>query len=376
MALPLPASLRVCVAENGQLPANQTAAFGGETAANFSFYINYSSSETELFWTLVYAGEQLVGVVPVVRLAARKATDMLQAPLRQWLGPVIGPLFRRSTLLVDTAFMAYDDCSPFLCQAGVNRKCIKLAVSSFLKAYHKVDAVWISEPPEEAIWAASDGYVQFHMLPMVHVELSGCASLEDYARKLSRKRRQNFRHQRNVFATAGGKIEIHRGPFGENHRLLEQLLGCLRASAANSQFTVPYNDVLINPKAFAAQRQTVLVALANDEVVGFMSFLQDGTRLMQCHGGLDYEKSHEILAYHNLIYAGIEHAIERGCHMMSMGPLNNETKRRAGCILKPIVASIWNRNPLDALLLRSLFARNFEVYRGEFNAGSNNQRKQ
>ena len=139
---------------------------------------------------------------------------------------------------------------------------------------------------------------------------------------------------------------------------------------------MPYGHVLTNPQAFAAQRQTVLVALAGGEVVGFMSFLQDGRRLMQCHGGLDYKRSHEVLAYHNLIYAGIEHALERGCQMMSMGPLNNETKRRAASVFKPIIASIWNRNPLDALLLRSLFARNFEVYRGEFDAKPANQRKE
>jgi predicted N-acyltransferase len=271
--------------------------------------------------------------------------------------------------LVDTAFMAFDDCSPFLCRAGVNRNCVKLAVSSFLKAYRKADTVWISEPPEEATWAASDGYVQFHMLPMVHAELSGCASLEDYVSRLSRKRRQNFRHQRNVFAAAGGKVEIHRGPIGENHRLLEQLVGCLRASEAQSRLTIPYNDVLMNPKAFAAQRQTVLVALHDGQVAGFMSFLQDGTRLMQCHGGLDYKRSHEILAYHNLIYAGIEHAIQHGCHMMSMGPLNNETKRRAGSIFKPVIASVWSRNPLRGLLLRKLYVKNFEIYRGEFNVG-------
>jgi hypothetical protein len=54
--------------------------------------------------------------------------------------------------------------------------------------------------------------------------------------------------------------------------------------------------------------------------------------------------------------------------MMSMGPLNNETKRRAGGELKPIVASLWNRNPVDALVARKLFVNNFEVYRGELGA--------
>jgi hypothetical protein len=35
------------------------------------------------------------------------------------------------------------------------------------------------------------------------------------------------------------------------------LSSCLEASAAHSQFTVPYNDVLTHPDAIGALRQTV-----------------------------------------------------------------------------------------------------------------------
>ena len=96
-----------------------------------------------------------------------------------------------------------------------------------------------------------------------------------------------------------------------------------------------------------------------------MSFLVQGKRLMQCHGGLDYQKSHEVLAYHNLIQAAVKFAIENDLNCVSMGPLNNETKRRAATTLKPMVANLWNRNPLDALAARMFFAKNLEVYRGE-----------
>jgi hypothetical protein len=356
------------VAEKHLTQEESAAVGGGELAANFAFFIPFSSDATELFWVKVFTGERLVAAVPVVRLRRRKATDMLRPPLRRWLGPILGPLARKTTLLVDTAFMAYDDRSPFLCAEGVDRIDVKFAVSAFLKSQRKVDTVWISEPPGEAEWAAGEKYTQFHTLPMVHVHFDGCTSLDDYAAKLSKKRRRNFRHERETFAAAGATLEIYVGPVGDRGELLEQLLNCLRASAAHSQFTVPYNDVLTDPRAFAAQRQTVLVARVGKQVVGFMSFLQDGDRLMQCHGGLDYERSHEVLAYHNLIYAAIEHGIKHGCRMMSMGPLNNETKRRAGGELKPIVASLWNRNPVDALVARKLFVKNFEVYRGELGA--------
>jgi predicted N-acyltransferase len=269
---------------------------------------------------------------------------------------------------VDTAFLAYDDRSPFFSPAGVDRSAVKRAIAGFLKSQRKVDSVWIAEPPLEAEWATSEGFCQFQTLPMVHVELPGRGTLESYTATLSKKRRRNFRHEREAFAAAGATIETHRGPLEANRTLCDELLACLKASADHSQFTVPYNDVLIDPRAFVAQRQTALVARAGGKVVGFMSFLEDGERLMQCHGGLDYERSHDVQAYHNLIYAGIEYALARGCRLMSMGPLNNETKRRAGSTLKPTVASLWNKNPIDSLVARKLFVKNFEVYRGEVGA--------
>jgi hypothetical protein len=361
--------LRVA-AESALSPDELERIGGGEIAANFIHYSGYSSPATSLFWAKAYAGDGLAAAVPVVRLTRRRATDVLRAPLRRWLGPILGPFAKKTTLLVDTAFLAYDDRSPFLCAADVDRLAVKRAVSDFLKAQRKVDTVWISEPPGDAAWAADQGYVQFHTLPMVHVPLDGCRSLDDYVAGLSKKRRRNFRHERETFAAGGATIETHRGPLASQPELLAGLLDCLAASAEHSQFTVPYNDVLTDPQAFAAQRQTALVARAGGRVIGFMSFLEHGDRLMQCHGGLDYQRSHELLAYHNLIYAAIAHAIAGGRRLVSMGPLNNETKRRAGGELRPIVSSLWNKNPIDALVARKLFVKNFEVYRGELGAAA------
>src|SRR3954454_23773933 len=82
--------------------AERCAVNGGETAANFAFFIPFSTIDTELFWVAAYQGEQIAAAVPVVRLRKRKATDMLRRELRRWLGPIIGPLARKTTLLVDT----------------------------------------------------------------------------------------------------------------------------------------------------------------------------------------------------------------------------------------------------------------------------------
>lgn len=364
---PPPSLYRITTDVN--LTANERAAVGGgEAIKSCGLYFPFSTPDTELFWTKAYEGERLVGVVPVVRLRKRKATDMLRPAMRRWLGPILGPLARKTTFLLDTAFMAYDARSPFFTAPGVDRAAVKRAISAFLKSQKKVDTIWISEPPEEAEWAAGEKYHQFHTLPMVQVVVDGCASLDDYLATLSRNRRRNFRRERDLFAKAGGTIQEYRGVIADHPELHRQVMACLGSSGANSQFNVPYNDVLTNPEAIAAQWQIVLTAHLDGQVIGFMSLLQDGDRLMQCHGGLDHVKSHEVKAYHNLISSGIELAIASGAKMLTLGPMTNETKRRAGGTFRPIVSSLWNRLPGDAFFARKVFAKNFEVYRGELGA--------
>ncbi|RIK82958.1 MAG: hypothetical protein DCC67_06520 [Planctomycetota bacterium] len=346
----------------------QAIVAGGPAVAACGSYFPYSTAATELFWAKAYQGDSLVGVAPVVRLYKRKATDLLRPEVRRWLGPILGPLSRKTTLLLDTAFMAYDARSPFLTAAGVDRTAVKRAISAFLKNQKKVDTIWISEPPEEAEWAAAERYHQFHTLPMVQVVVEGCTTLEEYLATLSRNRRRNFRRERETFAKSGARIDEYRGVIGDNPRLHGDVIALLRASAAHSQFNVPYNDVLTHPEAIAGLWQIVLTARLGERAVGFMSLLQDGQRLMQCHGGLDYAASHEILAYHNLISHAIELAIRMGCHTLTLGPMTNETKRRAGGVFRPIVSSLWNRMPGDAYFARKVFSKNFEVYRGELGA--------
>jgi hypothetical protein len=361
------ASLRVA-AEKTLSPQERAAVGGGETLATCQVYFPFSTSDTELFWAKAYERERLVGVAPVVRLRKRKATDMLRQPVRKWLGPVLGPLSRKTTLLVDTAFMAYDARSPFFTATNVDRLAVKRAISKFLKTQKKVDTVWISEPPEEAEWAASEKYHQFHTLPMVQVPVNDFNSLDEYVAALTRNRRRNFKRDRELFSSRGGMIQEYRGVIGENPELHRQVMACLGASGANTKFNVPYNDVLTHPDAIARLFQIVLTAHLDGQVIGFMSLLEDGSRLMQCHGGLDYKRSHEVKAYHNLISAAIELAIKLQLEVLTLGPMTNETKRRAGGQFRPIVSSLWNKLPGDRFFAKKVFSKNFEVYRGELGA--------
>ncbi|MBX3433074.1 MAG: GNAT family N-acetyltransferase [Pirellulales bacterium] len=340
-----------------------------ELVANFNHFQRYSTSATELSWAVLRRSGQLVAAAPVVRLRRRSVTDLLQTAWRRRLG-WLAPVLRKTTLLVDTAFLAFDPASPFLVAPEEDRLAAKQTIADFLCRQKKVDTVWIAEPPAEATWAAGGKFDQFHTLPMVAIDLAGSDSFDAYLATLSKKRRRNYRHESEAFAAVGATIEVVEGPLAARPELLAALVDCLRASEARSDLSVPFNDVLISPQAFAAQPQTALVARVGDRAVGFMSFLQAGDRWMQVHGGLDYSLSLEAYAYHNLIYAAVREAIARGCRAVTMGPLNNETKRRAGTDLSPIVASVWNRFPVDRIVARGWLFPRLAIYQGPLSDGS------
>ena len=118
-------------------------------------------------------------------------------------------------------------------------------------------------------------------------------------------------------------------------------------------------------RRFSARRSTPSWQVPGGRLVGFFSFIPNDPALQQCHGGFDYEGSHQVRAYANLINAAVEHAITGGFQRVTLGPLNNETKRRAGTHLMPVMVSLWCRSRLSRLLLRRFFLRNFQVYTGD-----------
>jgi predicted N-acyltransferase len=237
-----------------------------------------------------------------------------------------------------------------------------LCVSDYLKSKRDADTIWISEPEHEAAWNRSQGYDSFRILPMVQVDVSNLNSFEQYLRSLTKKRRKNLRHDQQTFSRRGGTIEILKSPIEADD--IRQMYRLLLASSRRGWLTVPYGDVLDNETAFATQSQTALVAKVGGAIVSFVSYVSDGPTLLQCHGGMDYQVSLEVKAYHNLLSASIEFAIDRGFERVSFGPLNNETKRRAGTSLLPMVAGLWSRSRFQGFFTRTFIIPNMQVYSG------------
>ncbi len=365
---------RLSVREALELSPEEQERLGSVLTDNFAHFARFPSKKTELFFAKVYRDEVFLGFSPVIKLVKSKSTNLLKPKWRKWLGPTIGLFARKTTYLVDTAFMTYDLASPFYCVDPVDKPVVRQAVSDYLKSKRDAQTVWMMLLEEDLIWARENRYNSVYVLPMVRVEVAGHDTLESYIGSLDRQRRRNYRRERKAWNCGNATTEWVEGPLNE-----EQAAGihrCLIESASRSAFHVPYNDVLTNPTAVAQQAHATLIARENGRTIGFMSFLHydksvtgdkslTSKSLMQCHGGFDCVRSLELKAYHNLIYDSIEYAIRGGFDRLSMGPCTNETKRRAGTHFHPVAAGLWCHRPDETLFTRLLFLKNFQVYTGE-----------
>lgn len=361
------ASTRLTVRDESTLTPKERDALGRKpTLDNFAHYAKYSTPKTRLFFAKVYRGEQFLGLAPITKLVKYKSTELLRPTLRKWMGPGFGFLSKRTTYMVDSAFLAFEYTNPFFCPKAQDEDTVRCCVSEHLQRQPDVDTVVLTEPRRDTAWAEQQGYDCFSTSPMVHVDLSGHQTVESYLASLDKKRRKNWRADRRVFDAQGGTFELHGAPIPP--AVLQEMHTCLLKSASQSDFCVPFEDVLNGKPAFLGQDQQALVARVDGRIVGFFSFFANGDVMQQCHGGLDYEDSHDVKAYANLINAAIGHGIHHGFKRLSMGTLHNETKRRAGSHLMPVMVGIWFRSAVAGFLTRKLLLKNFQIYRGDVHA--------
>jgi hypothetical protein len=283
------------------------------------------------------------------------------------LRKVLEPFTKLTTYMVDSAFLGYQCAYPFFCGKPGDVPVVRQCLCEHLKQKKDADNVWISEPCSDPAWYRANGFEVVGILPMVHVKVEGHATIASYLAALGKKRRKNFRRDRKLAEAHGTSIEFFAGTIPGD--VLQAMHGCLLQSAARSTLCVPYEDLLNDRAAFMGQDQQALVARVNGSVVGFFSFFTNGDTLQQCHGGFDYQRSLQVKAYPNLINAAIEHAIQRGCKWITLGPLNNEAKRRAGTHLMPMMASLWCRSALLRFFMRKWLLRKLQVYAGELAPG-------
>ena len=356
------------VTEETTWSPEESRLFGDPLIDNAAPFARHATERTRLSWVKVRRDGELVGVAPALRLVKYRATRLLEPSSRKWMDPLLGPFARRTTCMVDASFMAFRHADPFVATDAVSPAVVRDAVVAHLKSCRDVESLMISEPQGDPTWALDNDFIPFLQLPLVRVELDRLGTLDEHLKAIGQKRRRNFRKERELFAKQGGTMEVLAPPLepslvGELHRLL------LASSANNRALEIPFEDLMNSRAAFEEQQQWVIVARVDGALAGFFGFIPHGSTLAQCHGGLDYEHSLRVKAYPNLIHEAVVYAIEHGFERVTLGPLNNEAKRRAGTLV-PVMASFWARDPLTRWMTKRVFLPRFQVFGGLLGPGS------
>jgi predicted N-acyltransferase len=356
------------VSEEYTWSQDESALFADSLFDNFAHFLPYSSARTTLSIAKVRRGDKLIGVAPLTRLVKYRGTRLLKPGSRRWMDPLLGPFVCNTLCMIDANLMAFRHADPFIALNASDAVAVREAVITYLKHCNDVDSILISEPAADPSWLHSAGFFSFKQLPMVRIEVGACASFDDYLASIGSKRRRNLRQERKLFAKAGVRVEVIAPPLETS--LAEKLHQCLLGSALrNKETEVPFEDVLNSHPAFLTQRQWAIVARLGDTIVGFFAFIPYRGIMAQCHGGLDYRYSLPIKAYPNLIHAAVEYAIESGFDEVTLGPLNNEAKRRAG-IQTPVMSSCWCRSPFSQLFMNKVIGKRLQIYTGELRKDS------
>lgn len=350
------------VREEHSLTAEEVAAFGCPLIENAALYLGRARPGMHFAFATVRAQGSLIGLTPLITLARYRSTRLLKPDARRWLDPLVGPFARKTTCMIETSLMGFLYEPPFFAVPGADRHVVRNAVVEYLKSRKDLDTIVIIEPAGDTGEMASAGFDSFMQLPMILADVGGCRSFDDYLQRLSPKRRKNTRHDRALFANAGAVIRHHAPP--HDREFIARLHRCLMASAErNTEFEVPYADLINDAEAFRRQRQPVLAAWLHDQLVGFFAYITRDGVMHQCHGGLDYSHSQQVKAYPNLLHAAVETAIAQGLRKVSFGPLNNEAKRRVGKP-EPQMISFRCRSRLDHVLMSKVLAPRLQVYMG------------
>ena len=352
------------VVEESDWSDEESKRFSNPLFDNFAHYAQHSTRNTVLSIAKVRREGRLVGVAPLTRLVKYRGTRLLAESSRRWMDAIMGPFTKKTTCLVDASFMAFRHEDPILSVDPADARAVRDAVIAHLKEQRDIDNIVISEPAGDAGWHWRAGFRPFLQLPLVSVDVEGCETFNDYLARIGNKRRRNARKERQLFTDSGASINLYAPPLSEDlARELHRSL--LSSSRQNSDLLeIPFEDVMNSEPAFLAQRQWALVATVDNAIAGFFGFIPHAGVIHQCHGGLNYEHSKRIKAYPNLIHAAVEHAIENGYRKVTLGPLNNEAKRRAGT-LEPVMSAFWCRDAPSRFLMNHFLLKRFQVYCSE-----------
>ena len=135
------------------LHLSRNEAFADPLLASFTHFSRYSTASTELAAVTVYDGDRVVGVAPSVRLNRQPLRRLLEPSVARWVAAALGPLGLKNSILVDTAFLAYDSESPFRVHDPLERPVVGECVLNLLRRQPGIDNIMVAEPQSTAVFA-------------------------------------------------------------------------------------------------------------------------------------------------------------------------------------------------------------------------------
>jgi predicted N-acyltransferase len=220
----------------------------------------------------------------------------------------------------------------------------------------RLPALMIRSQPSEVVAGALQGMNFINVgLPDTVLDLD-YRSFDEYVSRHDKKMRHKIRTETEIFARAGGRVDVLSDP--EPHlpalyalyrntllRHTEKGEGVPPAEATEAFFRM---CLLEKPERFRA-----IVARLGERPVAFFLIIHVGDHLFVRHSGQDYGPSRETKAYFNLWYGTIRHAIESSCRRMHMGTTTYFVKIQLGARLQPVHNHFRFRlQPLGQLLGR------------------------
>ncbi|WP_188317066.1 GNAT family N-acetyltransferase [Solihabitans fulvus] len=181
------------------------------------------------------------------------------------------------------------------------------------------------------------------LLPLTWTDFDG------YLASLPSARRKDMRRDARRFTRDGYRVEVASTPLGRTtvatmHALWRALYEKYR-DRDQVWLTEDYFD-----RVSALPQSTVLLALRDDELIGFDLLLRRGEVLESVYSGVDQGRVGGTPVHRHLGHEIIRLAIERGLGAVDFGISNEDAKARMGCELRVARAYVRPLSRLARLL--------------------------
>ena len=162
-------------------------------------------------------------------------------------------------------------------------------------------------------------------LPHALIDTSSMTDISDYTGVY-----KNIRKKLRVFGNKGGVYELVPNLLQTDD--LEALKKCFVATAENSVFYLPYQDLYlesaINSSTYPKDEVYYFIARVDNEFIGYQAAVKTGSHLNALHGAFDRTRKTTFHAYDILYVKMTEFAIEHNLRSIDFGSVINSTKQR------------------------------------------------